>query len=215
MATDQHFLNIYFTKLLNAIGRGAPATASDIFAIWEDFAPREATPVLIKLIDEHMIVRYDNEIFYIPVILPTGEREPLSSLKALIRKYLKSSDDVFGFFCGLTQAYVLGLVEERPELFEIRSTRQTIRRRLLNVGDIRCMIFRAKSDITPTTLPIYQIIEVVKVMPLPLSQEQIDKLIALNENKPLNRADVLRVSHDYRHGVFDLLLTAGIPITEA
>ena len=69
-------------------------------------------------------------------------------MKVIMRKYIKNSDETYGYFSGAAFANQLGLTSQMPAVLEIVSNRETTKGRILTVGPQK---LRLKCSTIPIT----------------------------------------------------------------
>ena len=65
------------------------------------------------------LARFDTGIYYLPKASRLLKKSYLDPMKVIIRKYIQSTTEIYGYFAGATFANQIGLTTQMPAMLEI------------------------------------------------------------------------------------------------
>lgn len=65
------------------------------------------------------LVRFDTGIYYLPKVSRLLKKSYLDLMKVIIRKYIQSTTEIYGYFAGVTFVNQIGLTTQMSATLEI------------------------------------------------------------------------------------------------
>ena len=93
-----------------------------------------------RLVASGFLERYDNGIYYIPKRDGLLGKSYLDPSVVVMRKYVKSKVEIYGYVTGLSFANQLGLTTQMPAIIEVVTNREATNGRVVVVGNQRVRI---------------------------------------------------------------------------
>ena len=101
-----------------------------------------------RMVKAGELAHFDTGVYYLPNSSRLLKKSYLDPMKVIMRKYIKNSDETYGYFSGAAFANQLGLTSQMPAVLEIVSNRETTKGRILTVGTQK---LRLKCSTIPIT----------------------------------------------------------------
>lgn len=150
-----------------------------------------------RLVASGFLERYDNGIYYIPKrggLLGKGYLDPAV---VIMRKYVQSKSEIYGYVTGLSFANQLGLTTQMPAFIEIVTNREATNGRMITVGNQRVRIKKSAIPVSETNAELLQLLDSIgqaeKYTELPM-KETIDILISYIRQKCFTKKQLSEVS---------------------
>lgn len=135
----------FFDYLVQAFGYNNPFFIREVR--YRSYSMPWIKKNLGRLCKEGDIVRFDKGIYYIPTDTKIGKSE-LDPRLVVMKKYISTKKDVFGYYSGAAFLNVIGLSMQFPSVYEIYTNRETTRAREVVVGGQR-LILKKQEPISP------------------------------------------------------------------
>jgi len=74
------------------------------------------------------LARFDTGIYYLPKVSRLLKKSYLDPMKVIIRKYIQSTTESYGYFAGATFANQIGLTTQMPAVLEIATSKESIKK---------------------------------------------------------------------------------------
>ena len=94
------------------------------------------------------LARFDTGIYYLPKASRLLKKSYLDPMKVIIRKYIQSTTEVYGYFTGATFANQIGLTTQMPAILEIITSKEATKGRNVTVGSQNVRLKRPTVTIT-------------------------------------------------------------------
>ena len=114
-----------------------------------------------RLVRSGDIERFDTGIYYLPKTSRLLKKSYLDPRKVIIRKYIKNTKEVYGYFCGATFANQIGLTTQMPAVLEIVTSKESTKGRIVTVGSQTLRLKRPAVEITSENASLLQFLDVV------------------------------------------------------
>lgn len=101
-----------------------------------------------RMVKAGELVHFDTGVYYLPNSSRLLANSYLDPMKVIMRKYIRNSEETYGYFSGASFANQLGLTTQMPAVFEIVSNREATKGRTLTVGTQK---IRLKCSMIPIT----------------------------------------------------------------
>ena len=153
---DTYMLKEYLEK---TYGYNEPIFISEIqLEGINDNALRQYFKRMVKSGD---IVRFDTGIYYLPKASRFLKKSYLDPEKVIIRKYIKNSEETYGYFSGATFANQIGLTTQMPAVLEIVTARESTKGRIVEIGSQTVRLKRPAIEITSENASLLQFLDAV------------------------------------------------------
>mgnify|MGYP003434108255 CR=1 FL=1 len=151
-----------FQYLLETFSVNEPILTSEIQ--FQDYSRPWLYKELNKLCEEGKLIRYERGIYYIPTQTMFGP-SLLDPNKVIIKKYIRSGSDVYGYYSGVTFLSQLKLTTQMPNTIEIYTNNEQSNARGIFVGSQEVLVRRARTPITKENAAVLSFLELMNSVP--------------------------------------------------
>lgn len=127
-----------------------------------------------RLTASGFIERFDNGIYYIPKRDNLLGKCYLDPFLVIMRKYVRSRSEIYGYVTGISFINQLGLTKQMPAVMEIVTNNEATNGRMITIGNQRIRIKKPVIDITERNADLLQLLDGIG---------QIEKYAELNKDK--------------------------------
>ena len=170
-----------YQYLLETFGTNEPFLTSEIQ--FQDYSKPWLYKEINKLCDEGKLIRYERGIYYIPTQTIFGP-SLLDPNKVIIKKYIRSGSDVYGYYSGITFLNQLRLTTQMPNTIEIYTNNEQSNARDVLVGSQEVLVRRARTPITKDNAAVLSFLELMNTVPAQFIMDErktiIERFIANN-----------------------------------
>lgn len=139
-----------------------------------------------RLVAGGFLERYDNGIYYIPKRNGLLGKSYLDPSVVVMRKYVKSKVEIYGYVTGISFANQLGLTTQMPAVIEVVTNREATNGRLVTVGNQRVRIKKPTIFVSESNAELLQFLDGV-------SQAEKYTELSIEETRDVLRAYVRRM----------------------
>ena len=107
------------------------------------------------------LARFDTGIYYLPKVQRLLKKSYLDPMKVIIRKYIQSTTETYGYFAGATFANQIGLTTQMPATLEIVTSKESTKGRTVTVGSQAVRLKRPVTTITSENAGLLQFLDAV------------------------------------------------------
>lgn len=107
------------------------------------------------------LARFDTGIYYLPKASRLLKKSYLDPMKVIIRKYIQSTTETYGYFAGATFANQIGLTTQMPATLEIVTSKESTKGRTVTVGSQAVRLKRPVTTITSENAGLLQFLDAV------------------------------------------------------
>lgn len=108
-----------------------------------------------------VLERFDTGVYYLPRASRLLKKSYLDPMKVIIRKYIKSDSEVYGYFSGATFANQIGLTTQMPAVLEIVTEKEATKGRIVSVGTQSVRLKRPAVSVTSENAGLLQFLDLV------------------------------------------------------
>lgn len=153
-------MNLY-DALLGQYGYNEPILTNEIE--FNDYSRPWIYKELNRLCDNNQIKRFEKGICYIPKQTPFGA-SALNPNKVVEKKYIKSDDEIFGYYSGYYLLNLLGISNQVPNVIEVYSNRESSKMRDVKVGTQNVRVRKSRIKITKENVAVLTFLELMNVV---------------------------------------------------
>ena len=124
--------------LLENYGYNEPIFLNDLKI--EELSENAVRQSVKRLVANGFLERYDNGIYYIPKQGGLLGKSYLDPFLVIMRKYVRSKTETFGYVTGISFVNQLGLTTQMPAIIEIVTNREATNGRTVTVGNQKVRI---------------------------------------------------------------------------
>ena len=107
------------------------------------------------------LARFDTGIYYLPKASRLLKKSYLDPMKVIIRKYIQSTTETYGYFAGATFANQIGLTTQMPATLEIVTSKESTKGRTVTIGSQVVRLKRPVTTITSENAGLLQFLDAV------------------------------------------------------
>ena len=107
------------------------------------------------------LARFDTGIYYLPKVSRLLKKSYLDPMKVIIRKYIQSTTEIYGYFAGATFVNQIGLTTQMPATLEIITSKESTKGRTVTVGSQTVRLKRPITTITSENAGLLQLLDAV------------------------------------------------------
>jgi predicted transcriptional regulator of viral defense system len=149
-----------------------------------------------RLTANGFLERYDSGIYYIPKSGGLLGKSYLDPTVVIMRKYVESKSNQYGYITGLSFANQLGLTTQMPAVIEIVTNREATNGRTVFLGNQRVRVKRSVIAVSDSNAELLQFLDSVgqaeKYTELTLD-ETVNRLIAYTKKKQFTKNQLSEV----------------------
>lgn len=150
-----------------------------------------------RLVASGFLERYDNGIYYIPKQGGVLGKSYLDPSAVIMRKYVQSKSETYGYVTGISFANQLGLTTQVPAVIEIVTNREATNGRLITIGMQRVRIRKAPIEVSNSNAELLQLLDSIgqaeMYTELPM-KETIDTLVGYVRKKRFTKEQLSEVA---------------------
>ncbi len=150
-----------------------------------------------RLVASGFLERYDNGIYYIPKQGGVLGKSYLDPSAVIMRKYVQSKSETYGYVTGISFANQLGLTTQVPAVIEIVTNREATNGRIITIGMQRVRIRKAPIEVSNSNAELLQLLDSIgqaeMYTELPM-KETIDTLVGYVRKKRFTKEQLSEVS---------------------
>lgn len=150
-----------------------------------------------RLVANGFLERYDNGIYYIPKQGGLLGKSYLDPFMVIMRKYVRSKSETYGYVTGISFVNQLGLTTQMPAVIEIVTNREATNGRTIMMGSQKVRIKKSVVTISDKNAELLQLLDGVgqaeKYTELPL-EETIDTMLSYVKQKQFTKEQLSDVS---------------------
>lgn len=152
---------------------------------------------LNRLCDKNKLVRFEKGIYYIPKQTLLGN-SILNPNKVIEKKYIRSNNDIFGYYSGYYLLNQLGITEQMPNIIEIYTNNESSKARDVRVGSQTVRLRRARIDVTSGNAAVLTFLELMNIIDTDCFDEEKRQVVTeyILKNK-ISRRDITRYAPAY------------------
>lgn len=105
------------------------------------------------------LARFDTGIYYLPKASRLLKKSYLDPMKVIIRKYIQSTTETYGYFAGATFANQIGLTTQMPATLEIITSKESTKGRTVTVGSQIVRLKRPAITVTSENVGLLQFLD--------------------------------------------------------
>ena len=126
------------TYLMENYGYNEPIFLNDLTI--QGLSENAVRQAVKRLVANGFLERYDNGIYYIPKRDGLLGKSYLDLSLVIMRKYIQSKSEIYGYVTGESFANQLGLTTQMPAVIEVVTNREATNGRTITVGSERVRI---------------------------------------------------------------------------
>ncbi len=107
------------------------------------------------------LVRFDTGIYYLPKVSRLLKKSYLDPMKVIIRKYIQSTTEIYGYFAGVTFANQIGLTTQMPATLELVTSKESTKGRTVTIGCQTVRLKRSAIAVTSENAGLLQFLDAV------------------------------------------------------
>ena len=112
-----------------------------------------------RLVANSFLERYDNGIYYIPKQDGLLGKSYLDPSVVVMRKYVQSKVETYGYVTGISFANQLGLTTQMPAIIEVVTNREATNGRVVTVGNQRVRIKKPTIFVSDSNAELLQFLD--------------------------------------------------------
>lgn len=105
------------------------------------------------------LARFDTGIYYLPKASRLLKKSYLDPMKVIMRKYIQSTTERYGYFAGATFANQIGLTTQMPATLEVITSKESTKGRTVTVGSQAVRLKRPATIITSENAGLLQFLD--------------------------------------------------------
>ena len=150
-----------------------------------------------RLVANGFLERYDNGIYYIPKQGGLLGKSYLDPFLVIIRKYVRSKYETYGYVTGISFVNQIGLTTQMPAVIEIVTNKEATNGRTVTVGNQKVRIKKSAVTVSENNADLLQLLDGIrqaeKYTELPM-EETIDTMCSYVRQKHCTKEQLSEVS---------------------
>ncbi|MBR4079049.1 MAG: hypothetical protein IKK29_02455 [Christensenellaceae bacterium] len=149
---------MFYDYLLEKYGYNEPIILNEIS--YKDYSRSWIFKELNKLCESNSLIRYESGVYYIPTQTILGP-SILNPRKVIERKYIRTDNDIIGYYSGSTFLNQLGISTQMPNTIEIYTNNERAQVRNVVVGKQKVILRKARTPITQENVAVQSFLELM------------------------------------------------------
>lgn len=145
------------TYLMENYGYNEPIFLNDLTI--QGLSENAVRQAVKRLVANGFLERYDNGIYYIPKRDGLLGKSYLDPSLVIMRKYIQSKSEIYGYVTGESFANQLGLTTQMPAVIEVVTNREATNGRTITVGSERVRIKKAPIMVSDSNADLLQLLD--------------------------------------------------------
>ena len=145
------------TYLMENYGYNEPIFLNDLTI--QGLSENAVRQAVKRLVANGFLERYDNGIYYIPKRDGLLGKSYLDPSLVIMRKYIQSKSEIYGYVTGESFANQLGLTTQMPAVIEVFTNREATNGRTITVGSERVRIKKAPIMVSDSNADLLQLLD--------------------------------------------------------
>ena len=150
-----------------------------------------------RLVANGFLERYGSGIYYIPKQGGLLGKSYLDPFIVIMRKYVQSKSETYGYVTGISFANQLGLTTQMPAVIEVVTNRESTNGRMITVGNLKVRVKKSTVTVSDANAELLQLLDSVgqaeKYTELPM-EETINTMISYIKQKHFTKEQLSEVS---------------------
>lgn len=165
---------------------------------------------LARLCKEGKACRFEKGVYYLPTETIFG-KSVLDPREILIKKYIKSENEVYGYFSGVTFMNMLCLSTQMPNTLEVYTNKEKTRVRKITIGRLKYILRRSRTTINRENAATMSFLELMNFTPGYFYDDEKRKIVTeyIKENQ-ITRGMVKAYSPYFPDKALRTLVESGI-----
>ncbi len=143
--------------LLENYGYNEPIFLNDLKI--EELSENAVRQSVKRLVANGFLERYDNGIYYIPKHGGLLGKSYLDPFLVIMRKYIKSRKETYGYVTGISFANQMGLTTQMPAVIEIVTNKEATNGRTITVGNQTVRIKKSTVPVSDKNAELLQLLD--------------------------------------------------------
>lgn len=181
--------------LMENFGYNEPIFINDLSV--EGLSENAVRQSVKRLVANGFLERYDNGIYYIPKRGGLLGKSYLDPFLVIMRKYVQSKSETYGYVTGISFANQLGLTTQMPAVIEVVTNREATNGRMVKIGNLTVRIKKSTLTVSDSNAELLQLLDSIgqaeKYTELPM-KETIDTMISYVKQKRFTKEQLSEVS---------------------
>jgi len=181
--------------LLETYGYNEPIFLNDLMI--DGLSENAVRQAVKRLVANGFLERYDSGIYYIPRQGGVLGKSYLDPFLVIIRKYVKSKSETYGYVTGISFVNQLGLTTQMPAVIEIVTNREATNGRTIMVGNQKVRIKKPAVVVSDNNAELLQLLDGIgqaeKYTELPM-KETINTMRSYVKQKGFTQKQLSEVS---------------------
>jgi hypothetical protein len=197
-------------RLVKAFRYDEPIFTSEIVETWGEYARTRAFQLIKELVDDRVLAKSDLGVYYFPTQTAWGKPSVLGRKKVLDKKFIRSGDEVYGYYSGLKLLNGLHLTEQMPFQIEIVSSKASAVVRRVKIRNATVTIRKSRVPVNQKNVYTLMLLEAFSEMREPLAPEDTRGIKSLVKQHNITLADVKRYADYFPKWALKNLLDTGV-----
>ena len=150
-----------YENLIERFGYNEPILTEEIS--YDSYSKAWIYKELNKLCADGLIVRFDKGVYYIPTQTPLGQ-SIINPRKVIEKKYIRSKDDIYGYYSGQSLINQLGLSTQMPNVIEVYTNNESTRVRDVSVGHQKVRLRSSRIGISRSNAAVLSFLELMNTI---------------------------------------------------
>lgn len=150
-----------YENLIKQFGYNEPILTEEIS--YDSYSKAWIYKELNKLCTDGLIVRFDKGVYYIPTQTPLGQ-SIINPRKVIEKKYIRSKDDIYGYYSGQSLINQLGLSTQMPNVIEVYTNNESTRVRDVSVGRQKVRLRSSRIGISRSNAAVLSFLELMNTI---------------------------------------------------
>lgn len=151
---------MFIEKLKENFKENEPIFSNEILGLFCEFTKAYVFRLINASIKKNELIKFCSGVYYIPTKTPFGYSK-INSYDVIIKKYIESNGDVYGFFSGITLLNNYGLSNQVPNTIEVVTNKETNISRKIKINNDVYILKKSRTKINKDNISEYKFLELL------------------------------------------------------
>lgn len=135
-----------------------PIFADEILGLFPNYSKQYVYRLISKAVEEGKLSCYERGVYYIPQKTFFGYSS-INADQVALKRYIRSGDDCYGLYVGLSLLNLFGITTQMPNGIEIVTNCEATRRRTVRISNRTYTLKKSRCKITKDNIASYTIFQ--------------------------------------------------------
>lgn len=154
---------IFIETLKNKFKLNEPIFSNEIIKLFPNYSRAYIFKLIKKALERKELIKFCDGVYYMPILTELGY-STISANDVIIKKYIFSNGNFYGFFSGLSLLNSINLTTQVPNKIEVVTNKETNISRRINVNGQIYILKKSRTKINKNNINEYMFLETLSYL---------------------------------------------------